>query len=166
MESRFAGARACSRCRLRISAAVHGPCDVLLTKTGGISSTEAAVKGIPMVHTPPIPGGKRRTRSSFPSAACPSMRPARNPPRRTACASRSTRSSARALLAAAKAVPLRAAAEKIAARILGGASPPRTSAHGASPYCLLRLPKALSVICLAFKAPFPISVSHAESAFP
>jgi len=31
-------------------------CDVLLTKPGGISSTEAAVKGIPMVHTPPIPG--------------------------------------------------------------------------------------------------------------
>lgn len=31
-------------------------CDVLLTKPGGISSTEAAVKGIPIVHTPPIPG--------------------------------------------------------------------------------------------------------------
>ena len=31
-------------------------CNVLLTKPGGISSTEAAVKGIPIVHTPPIPG--------------------------------------------------------------------------------------------------------------
>jgi len=31
-------------------------CDVLLTKPGGISSTEAAVKGVPMIHTPPIPG--------------------------------------------------------------------------------------------------------------
>ncbi len=31
-------------------------CDVLLTKPGGISSTEAAVKGIPMIHTAPIPG--------------------------------------------------------------------------------------------------------------
>ena len=31
-------------------------CDVLLTKPGGISSTEAAIKGIPIVHTPPIPG--------------------------------------------------------------------------------------------------------------
>ena len=31
-------------------------CDVLLTKPGGISSTEAAVKGIPMIHTSPIPG--------------------------------------------------------------------------------------------------------------
>lgn len=31
-------------------------CDVLLTKPGGISSTEAAVKGIPIIHTAPIPG--------------------------------------------------------------------------------------------------------------
>ena len=31
-------------------------CDVLLTKPGGISSTEAAVCGVPMVHTAPIPG--------------------------------------------------------------------------------------------------------------
>ena len=31
-------------------------CDVLLTKPGGISSTEAAVKHIPMIHTLPIPG--------------------------------------------------------------------------------------------------------------
>lgn len=31
-------------------------CDVLLTKPGGLSSTEALVKGIPIVHTAPIPG--------------------------------------------------------------------------------------------------------------
>ena len=30
--------------------------DLLFTKPGGLSSTEAAVKGIPMVHTAPIPG--------------------------------------------------------------------------------------------------------------
>lgn len=30
--------------------------DLLLTKPGGLSSTEAAVKNIPFVHTPPIPG--------------------------------------------------------------------------------------------------------------
>lgn len=30
--------------------------DVLFTKPGGLSSTEAAVKGIPTVHTKPIPG--------------------------------------------------------------------------------------------------------------
>ena len=31
-------------------------CDVLLSKPGGLSSTEALVKGIPIVHTSPIPG--------------------------------------------------------------------------------------------------------------
>lgn len=31
-------------------------CDVLLTKPGGLSSTEAFVKGIALVHTAPIPG--------------------------------------------------------------------------------------------------------------
>ncbi len=31
-------------------------CDVLLTKPGGISSTEGAVHGIPIIHTAPIPG--------------------------------------------------------------------------------------------------------------
>jgi processive 1,2-diacylglycerol beta-glucosyltransferase len=30
--------------------------DVLFTKPGGLSTTEAAVKGIPMIHTAPIPG--------------------------------------------------------------------------------------------------------------
>lgn len=31
-------------------------CDVLLSKPGGISSTEAAVRGVPLIHTAPIPG--------------------------------------------------------------------------------------------------------------
>ena len=31
-------------------------CDVLLTKPGGISSTEAAVHGTALIHTAPIPG--------------------------------------------------------------------------------------------------------------
>lgn len=31
-------------------------CDLYLTKPGGLSSTEAAVVGIPLVHLPPIPG--------------------------------------------------------------------------------------------------------------
>lgn len=31
-------------------------CDVLLTKPGGLTSTEAAVKNVPLVHTRPIPG--------------------------------------------------------------------------------------------------------------
>ena len=31
-------------------------CDVLFSKPGGLSSTEAAAKGIPLIHTAPIPG--------------------------------------------------------------------------------------------------------------
>ena len=31
-------------------------CDILYTKPGGLTSTEAAVSGIPIVHTSPIPG--------------------------------------------------------------------------------------------------------------
>lgn len=31
-------------------------CDVIFTKPGGLTSTEAAVKGIPIIHTKPIPG--------------------------------------------------------------------------------------------------------------
>ncbi len=31
-------------------------CDLYLTKPGGLSSTEAAVAGVPLVHLPPIPG--------------------------------------------------------------------------------------------------------------
>ena len=31
-------------------------CDILLSKPGGLTSTEAAVQNIPLVHTRPIPG--------------------------------------------------------------------------------------------------------------
>ena len=31
-------------------------CDVLMSKPGGLSSTEALVSGTPLVHTPSIPG--------------------------------------------------------------------------------------------------------------
>ena len=40
-------------------------CDVLFTKPGGITSTEGLVKGIPMVHTAPIPGCETRNRQFF-----------------------------------------------------------------------------------------------------
>lgn len=40
-------------------------CDVLFTKPGGITSTEGLVKGIPMVHTAPIPGCETRNREFF-----------------------------------------------------------------------------------------------------
>lgn len=40
-------------------------CDVIFTKPGGLSSTEAAVKQIPMVHTNPIPGCETRNVAFF-----------------------------------------------------------------------------------------------------
>ena len=40
-------------------------CDVLFTKPGGLTSTEGAVVGIPMVHTEPIPGCETANRKFF-----------------------------------------------------------------------------------------------------
>lgn len=40
-------------------------CDVLFTKPGGLTSTEAAAAGIPMVHTDPIPGCETANRKFF-----------------------------------------------------------------------------------------------------
>lgn len=40
-------------------------CDVLFTKPGGISSTEAVIKQIPIVHTAPIPGCETRNADFF-----------------------------------------------------------------------------------------------------
>ena len=57
LKQRFAG-----EARLRIvgytkqAALWMEACDVLLTKPGGLTSTEAAVKGVPLVLTAPIPG--------------------------------------------------------------------------------------------------------------
>ena len=40
-------------------------CDVLFTKPGGLSSTEAAAKKIPIIHTSPIPGCETRNAEFF-----------------------------------------------------------------------------------------------------
>lgn len=40
-------------------------CDILFTKPGGLSSTEAAVKGIPTIHTKPIPGWEENNIAFF-----------------------------------------------------------------------------------------------------
>ena len=40
-------------------------CDVLFTKPGGISSTEAISKGLPIIHTAPIPGCETRNAEFF-----------------------------------------------------------------------------------------------------
>ena len=38
---------------------MHG-CDVFLSKPGGLSSTEAAAAGVPLIHISPIPGCESR----------------------------------------------------------------------------------------------------------
>lgn len=40
-------------------------CDVIFTKPGGLTSTEALVKNIPIVHTAPIPGCETKNSSFF-----------------------------------------------------------------------------------------------------
>lgn len=40
-------------------------CDLLYSKPGGLSSTEAAVTGIPLIHTTPIPGCETANRAFF-----------------------------------------------------------------------------------------------------
>ena len=40
-------------------------CDVVFTKPGGLTSTEAAVKNIPIVHTAPIPGCETKNMDFF-----------------------------------------------------------------------------------------------------
>lgn len=40
-------------------------CDVMLTKPGGLSSTEAAVKNVPIVHTEPVSGCERQNAFFF-----------------------------------------------------------------------------------------------------
>ena len=40
-------------------------CDMVYTKPGGLTSTEAAVSGIPIVHTAPIPGCESANRRFF-----------------------------------------------------------------------------------------------------
>ena len=40
-------------------------CDLLFTKPGGLTSTEAAVKNIPIIHTAPIPGCETKNAQFF-----------------------------------------------------------------------------------------------------
>lgn len=42
-------------------------CDVLVTKPGGLTSTEAAVRNVPLVHTDPIPGWETHNVTFFQS---------------------------------------------------------------------------------------------------
>ncbi len=57
LRARFAGDRNVRILDFTSNAELYmDACDVLLTKPGGLTSTEAAVKNIPLVHTDPIPG--------------------------------------------------------------------------------------------------------------
>ena len=40
-------------------------CDIIYTKPGGLTSTEAAVSRIPIIHTAPIPGCETANRRFF-----------------------------------------------------------------------------------------------------
>lgn len=40
-------------------------CDVIMTKPGGLTSTEAAVAGIPLIHISPIPGCEQKNAAFF-----------------------------------------------------------------------------------------------------
>ena len=40
-------------------------CDLVFTKQGGLTSTEAAVKNLPLVHTAPIPGCETKNARFF-----------------------------------------------------------------------------------------------------
>lgn len=46
-------------------AAYMRACDLMFTKPGGLTSTEAAVAGIPLVHITPIPGCETKNRAYF-----------------------------------------------------------------------------------------------------
>lgn len=98
-------------------------CDVLLTKPGGISSTEAAVKGIPMVHTPPIPGVETQNAQFFSERGMSVFAPGEESAAENAVRLSLDPLQRARMLAAQKQYLTANAAEKIAARILGRSEP-------------------------------------------
>ena len=66
VESRFSGdARVRAVGFTKRVALYMDACDVLLTKAGGLSSTEAAVKNVPMIHVGAIPGCETKNADFF-----------------------------------------------------------------------------------------------------
>lgn len=98
-------------------------CDVLLTKPGGVSSTEAAVKGIPMVHTPPIPGVETQNAQFFSERGMSVYAPSEESAAENAVRLSLDPQQRARMLAAQQQYLSAAAAEKIAARILGRGEP-------------------------------------------
>lgn len=98
-------------------------CDVLLTKPGGISSTEAAVKGIPIVHTPPIPGVETHNAQFFAERGMSILAPTEDSAAENAIRLAGDAEQCARMLAAQRQYLDRGAAERIAAHIFEGKPP-------------------------------------------
>lgn len=98
-------------------------CDVLLTKPGGISSTEAAIKGIPIVHTPPIPGVETLNAQFFAERGMSVLAPNEDSAAENAIRLGTDADQCARMLAAQRQYLCRNAAERIAAQIFEGRLP-------------------------------------------
>jgi processive 1,2-diacylglycerol beta-glucosyltransferase len=98
-------------------------CDVLLTKPGGISSTEAAVKGIPIVHTPPIPGVETLNAQFFAERGMSILAPTEDSAAENAIRLAGDAEQCARMRAAQRQYLVRGAAERIAAHIFEGKPP-------------------------------------------
>jgi processive 1,2-diacylglycerol beta-glucosyltransferase len=95
-------------------------CDVLLSKPGGISSTEAAAKRVPLIHTPPIPGCETRNAEFFSQRGMSILAPDEESAAANAVRLARDEGQKRRMREAQSQYIDRAAAEKIAAVLLGG----------------------------------------------
>lgn len=95
-------------------------CDVLLSKPGGISSTEAAAKRVPLIHTSPIPGCETRNAEFFSQRGMSVLAPDEESAAANAVRLARDEGQQRRMREAQSQYIDRAAAEKIAAVLLGG----------------------------------------------
>ncbi len=102
-------------------AAYLDACDVLLTKPGGISSTEAAVKNVPMIHTSPIPGCETFNAQFFAERGMSVLAPNEGSAADNAIRLATDEKARLRMLEAQKQYALPLAAENVAARILSDA---------------------------------------------
>ena len=94
-------------------------CDVLLTKPGGLSSTEAAVKGVPLVHTA-NPGVETLNAQFFAERGMSILAPGEDSAADNAIRLAADAPARARMLEAQQQYLIRDAAERIAARILEG----------------------------------------------
>jgi len=111
--------------------------DVLLTKPGGISSTEAAVKGIPAIHTSPIPGVESLNAQFFSERGMSVLAPNEASAAENAIRLSNDVQQRERMLAAQRQYICRDAAETIACRMLGiepGEQMPAGLSEAAEPF--------------------------------